>query len=66
MAAVGSRPIEQVFHFVCEKTFIAAGGALLGYVYAAAANLPARQTAKAWAVWMVAESVVLSLGSFVN
>lgn len=66
MAAVGNRPIEQIFYFVCETTLLTAGGALLGYAYAAAANLPARQCAKAWVVWIVAESVILSLGSLLT
>ena len=65
MAAVGNRPIEQIFYFVRETTLLTAGG-LLGYAYAAAANLPARQCAKAWVVWIVAESVILSLGSLLT
>lgn len=66
MVAVENRPIEQIFHFVFEKTLLTAGGALFGYAYAAAANLPASQSAKAWAVWMVAESIILSLGSLLT
>jgi hypothetical protein len=43
-------------------TPIAGGmGALIGYVYAKLADLPATQAAQAWAVWFVVESIFITL-----
>lgn len=63
MIPVGQRLYDECKTSLFYAPLMISGGALFGYVYAALADLPAHQAAKAWAVWSVAELIILSLGS---
>src|SRR5438105_7887277 len=62
MTSLGVRLTDGLYNSLLYP-LLAGGGALIGYAYATLAQLPASQVAKAWAVWLAAETVILTLGS---
>jgi hypothetical protein len=63
MTSIEKRLFDELSHRLPSVPFVAAAGALFGYAYAAASQLPAQQAAQAWAVWIAAEFALLSLGN---
>lgn len=61
MASIGTRLVNGIVGSIVASPFVAAGGALCGYIYGKFADLPAAQVAKAVAVWNVAETALLTL-----
>jgi hypothetical protein len=63
MASFGVRLVNGIVGSAIAAPFVAAGGALCGFIYAKFADLPAGEVSKAWAVWNVAEAALLQLAA---
>lgn len=63
MLAIEERLFEEFQNSLYTAPLLIPGGAIFGYFYSLVANLPAGQSAKAWAIWVVAEHSILSVGS---
>jgi len=66
MTSIEKRINDELYHSAPSFPLIIAGGAFFGYAYATFAHLPAPQAAQAWAVWISAESILLSLGEILG
>lgn len=63
MTPIGDKLFDEFKNSLFHAPLLLAAGALFGATYAAFANLPVHQSAKAWAIWIVAENTLLNLGS---
>ena len=59
MSNIVERLVDATIEAAFEVPFRAGYCALMGYIYAKFADLPAGQVAKAWAIWGVAESSII-------
>lgn len=55
---------SEVGQLIYASGTAALGGALFGYLYGKLAHLPAKQVAKAWAVWHAAQRAILTFADF--
>lgn len=62
MVTIGARLVGTVI----SNIVLAGYGALVGYVYAKLADLPAGPSAKAWAVLLVAENAMVQLATAIT
>jgi hypothetical protein len=60
MVSIGQRILNGTIESIKNAPLQVIVGALWGYVYAKFADLPAGQSAKAWAIWIVAEQALLT------
>lgn len=61
MVSFGSRIGQSLVMVTLQTPFVGAANGLLGYIYSKLADLPPTETAKAWAVWFVAENAFTGL-----
>lgn len=61
MTSIGLRVMNGLSGALITSPFMAGSGALIGYIYSKFADLPVGQVCKAWAVWRIAETAVLTI-----